>query len=90
MANESGQTLSFKPYIKYPTLLEKTENLNLRSLSLKTLKPEQSPPMQHCKAKPTDSSFKGNDLEEKEATRKNSFANREGGKWTEHPKRRRT
>jgi hypothetical protein len=55
MENESGQTMSFKPYIKYPTLLEKNENLNLRSLSLKTLKPEQSPPMQHCKAKPTDS-----------------------------------
>jgi hypothetical protein len=72
--------------MKCPTLFEKTENLNLRSESLKILKPEQSPPIQHCKAKPTDSSLKGNDADEKEATRKNSFTRGEGEKWTGQPK----
>jgi hypothetical protein len=61
-----------------------------RSLNLKTLRLEQKPPMQHCNARPTNSSFKGKEAEEKETTKKNSVAKGEGEKWAGHPKHRRT
>jgi hypothetical protein len=47
---------------------------------LKTLKLEQIPPIQHCRARPTDSSVRGKEAEEKDTTKKNSFAKGEGDK----------
>jgi hypothetical protein len=42
--------------------------------------------MQHCKAKPTDSSLRSKEAEEKETTKKNYFAVGEGEKCTVDPK----
>jgi hypothetical protein len=54
--------------------LDETENLNLRSLSLTTPKPRASPPKQHWRASPTDSTVRRKEAKGKKATRKKALS----------------